>query len=141
MRDKKVDFVKGILILCVVIGHSNIDQRIIDIIFWFHMPCFFMISGYLAKKTENETLPVFCIRNAKNLLIPYFFFFIIESICYRDFTLERVVKILYGGKRIGGVFWFITVLLIAKCVDHILAKHINKDWMWAITCFLLYILR
>ena len=42
-----IDQAKGIGILLVVIGHMNIPQDLSKIIFSFHMPLFFFISGYL----------------------------------------------------------------------------------------------
>ena len=52
-RDKSIDIMKGILIFFVIIGHyPSINERIQSIIYWFHMPLFFMISGYLFKKKK-----------------------------------------------------------------------------------------
>lgn len=49
MRIRWIDIFKRILISFVVLGHSNIDYDIIKIIYSFHMPVFFMVSGYLLK--------------------------------------------------------------------------------------------
>lgn len=46
MRDLSFDICKGLLIMCVVIGHL-MDGLLHDIVFLFHMPCFFMITGML----------------------------------------------------------------------------------------------
>lgn len=41
-RDIRIDILKGLLIIFVVIGHSpNINIYVKDIIYWFHMPLFF----------------------------------------------------------------------------------------------------
>lgn len=48
-RKPEFDILKGILIIFVVIGHSSIHIPYINF-FWFHMPAFFMITGYLTKK-------------------------------------------------------------------------------------------
>lgn len=40
-----LDIAKGILIILVVIGHSNYSYT--QYIYWFHMPAFFIISGVL----------------------------------------------------------------------------------------------
>lgn len=39
------DIAKGIGIIAVLLGHSKIG---VDIIYTFHMPLFFVISGYFA---------------------------------------------------------------------------------------------
>lgn len=57
-RDARIDNVRGMLIILVVIGHFLLpllwsDTRLIDgivyLIYVFHMPCFVMLSGYYAK--------------------------------------------------------------------------------------------
>ena len=42
-----MDIMKSFLIICVVIGHTYIEWT--KYIYWFHMPVFFMISGYFLK--------------------------------------------------------------------------------------------
>ena len=49
-RNIELDILKGIMIIFVVIGHTSIKIPFFDI-YWFHMPAFFLISGYLAKKS------------------------------------------------------------------------------------------
>ena len=48
-RNIELDILKGIMMIFVVIGHTNITIPYFDV-YWFHMPAFFLISGYLAKK-------------------------------------------------------------------------------------------
>ena len=63
MREEWVDNIKGMAILLVVIGHvidgfelngiygsAKYAWNTIDLIYSFHMPLFFMISGYLYRK-------------------------------------------------------------------------------------------
>ena len=55
-RLESIDRMKGIAILLVIIGHiiqfNNIDggtnNKIFNIIYSFHMPLFFILSGYVA---------------------------------------------------------------------------------------------
>ena len=48
-RNIELDILRGLLIIFVVIGHTNIKIPYLDV-FWFHMPAFFLISGYLTKQ-------------------------------------------------------------------------------------------
>ena len=48
-RNKIIDVFRGILILMVVLGHSGCTS-LHDIVFLFHMPLFFVLSGFLIKK-------------------------------------------------------------------------------------------
>lgn len=63
-----MDISKGIGILCVILGHMGITS-VNKIVFSFHMPLFFVISGYFLsdKMSPKEVL----IKRSKQLLKPY----------------------------------------------------------------------
>ncbi|WEE36950.1 acyltransferase family protein [Lactiplantibacillus paraplantarum] len=70
-RIEWIDIAKGIAILAVVIGHTlgpYNGQFFGSLIFAFHMPIFFMLSGYLyhPRSAQQE-----CQRGVINLLLPY----------------------------------------------------------------------
>lgn len=70
MEAKRIDYfdiAKGISMLCVIIGHLSVS-KINMIVFTFHMPLFFIISGYFTKKQGNKALAV---KKFKQLLVPY----------------------------------------------------------------------
>ena len=53
-RDRRIDLLRAIATICVVIGHiiqfrvKDVDSNLIfRLIYSFHMPLFFFISGYL----------------------------------------------------------------------------------------------
>lgn len=70
-RIEWIDIAKGIAILAVVVGHTlgpYNGQFFGSLIFAFHMPIFFMLSGYL----YHPRPPIQeCRRGAVNLLLPY----------------------------------------------------------------------
>ena len=49
-----LDKAKGILIILVVIGHIWQSGPVFNIIYAFHMPAFFFISGLFSKKTVSS---------------------------------------------------------------------------------------
>lgn len=60
-RDERIDNVKGVLIILVVIGHfllpvatTRFTTNSLYLIYTFHMPCFIFVSGYLAKGVYRE---------------------------------------------------------------------------------------
>lgn len=65
-----MDIAKGFGILCVIAGHMG-NETINRFVFSFHMPLFFIISGYFLsqKNTAKEVLGKRC----KQLLPPYIF--------------------------------------------------------------------
>jgi len=74
MRNTTVDIAKGIGILLVVFGHSWIvlheKGELFRIVFSFHMPLFFFLSGVFFKKSES--LSSLLRSKADSLLKPYF---------------------------------------------------------------------
>ncbi len=76
-RLRHVDIAKGIAILLVVFGHNCIalqsaDERgkLFEVIYSFHMPLFFFISGVFFKPKLG--LKYFAVRKTHSLLKPYF---------------------------------------------------------------------
>ena len=65
-RDLYLDGLKGVGIILMIIGHVMSPIR--DLIFSFHMPLFFFISGYLYKDRDAKDI---LLRNAKKVLLPY----------------------------------------------------------------------
>ncbi len=143
-REEWIDIIKGILIICVVLGHSNIDYS--DIIFWFHMPLFFIINGYLWKKQEIE-FNVFVRKKVKRLLIPWLFYFIcldfIPMVLIERLSIQRIIyrclSFFWGGKIYQGVYWFLPVLLVSSCFVFILEKYFNER-IEVLTCIGMYLL-
>lgn len=74
-RDINIDVAKGIGFICVVFGHLIPTKHVMSMfIFSFHMPLFFIISGYLMSSifTREKYL-----RKVIALFLNYFFFSLI----------------------------------------------------------------
>lgn len=71
MRNDLYDIEKGILIVLVVIGHTvNTNSIIHNLIFSFHMPVFFMLTGLLSHwNCEHKE---FLIKRIRAYVVPYF---------------------------------------------------------------------
>lgn len=77
-----IDWAKAILIYLMVVGHCNPSPWQGTLIYAFHMPAFFMISGYLYH--EHHWL-----KTVKTFLIPIFFFSIIN---FMIFSIPKFIK-------------------------------------------------
>ena len=77
-----VDIAKGIGIFLMVMGHSGIPRFMHDWIYSFHMPFFFILSGFFftaGKYAFGELVS----RRARTILLPYVVFtVIIDTIRY-----------------------------------------------------------
>ncbi len=62
-RDSRIDTLKGLLIILVILGHvittmdniSTINHSIMGLIYIFHMPLFILLSGYLTKPPQEQS--------------------------------------------------------------------------------------
>jgi len=129
MTDKRstwIDILRALLIITVVIGHSNVDARMIQIIFWFHMPLFFVLSGYLLHMPQKDRWQMWGIKKAIRLLIPCLSFFILCSLADGNLNFSSFACFVMGGKRQAGVYWFATVLFLAEIVVATIELYISS---------------
>ena len=71
-RIVEIDLLKGFGIVLMIMGHIGFGKAFDTWIHSFHMPIFFVISGFLWKK-RNISFKDFFKRKASSLLIPYCF--------------------------------------------------------------------
>lgn len=63
-----IDIARGIAIICIVLGHLG-NATINKIVFTFHVPIFFFITGYFT--TDKLPIKNFIHNKFKTLIIPY----------------------------------------------------------------------
>ena len=121
-----LDNLKGFAILMVILGHC-VQYRIAGyeynlifrIVYSFHMPLFFMISGYLSHKSSPSIISIIR-KRAYQLLIPYFCFGIYK--CLSDglplYTLFTDV---------GNFLWFLWALFFINSIVVLLDCHFGTQ--------------
>lgn len=134
---------KGIAILCVMVGHAKgYPAWIGSFIYSFHMPIFFIVSGYFAKTYEEYagTNWNFIRKNAKQLLLPYAIVAIlsclyplVQACYYGDMSLvtHKVISFLLALDYVyeGTMFdvcvapiWFLLALFWARLFFYWLSR-------------------
>ncbi len=68
-RMEFVDVAKGFAMICIVLGHMGISW-INRFVFTFHVPVFFLVSGYFI--FAEEKLSSFIVKKLRTLIVPYF---------------------------------------------------------------------
>jgi polysaccharide biosynthesis protein PslL len=153
-RNKIIDVVKGIGILLVVFGHNWItlhgDREIFRVIFSFHMPLFFFLSGIFLK--ESTPFRVFLKSRTDTLLKPYFVVLaalgtiqLLWAIIKSSVTTQKLyyfVGLVYGtGKTISWApFWFLPHLFISSFFALIVLTIIKRRaWITFISIIMLSI--
>lgn len=127
-----IDQAKGIGILLVVIGHMNIPQELSKIIFSFHMPLFFFISGYLynEKKYSVNFKAVFFSKS--NTLLWPFITFSIYYLILSVFTNKNsiihyfdYVDFFKGNRSLNTPLWFLTALFSTEIIFSQIIRFFN----------------
>lgn len=141
------DILKSILIISVVIGHvlTN-DNDMKTIIFWFHMPVFFMISGFFLKNVNDINVfktREYYIDKIKKYVIPFLSYCIVCYIIFPDESIfKHIVRVLYAGNHnvVSATYpyWFINILFIALIVYNYISSKCNF-WYKFLIISLLYI--
>jgi acyltransferase len=77
-----LDAAKGLGILLVMLGHTDIPSQLKTYIYTFHMPLFFFLSGYLFTLKKFPNLKVFLSKRTKSLVLPYLCFSLVAYIWF-----------------------------------------------------------
>lgn len=69
-----IDVARGFVIILMLIGHANAPDPLVKAIFGFHMPFFFILSGFLYNKAKWSELGFkkFTVSKFKAYIVPYF---------------------------------------------------------------------
>ena len=78
-RKSYLDVARGICMICIILGHLG-DPLINRFVFTFHLPVFFLITGYFFN--ANDSFKNLLKSKARRLLVPYFFACICILISY-----------------------------------------------------------
>ena len=68
-RSRTVDIARGIAMIAIVIGHLGVHD-INRVVFTFHLPIFFIITGYYLK--TDESFKAVVKKRFRTLIVPYF---------------------------------------------------------------------
>ncbi len=133
VRYNWIDWSKSIAIFLVIWGHVPMQSETHTIIYSFHMPLFFLISGYLynPKGTIKEEL----YKDLKTLLLPYLiyqfifypYWFVRELIVphqvinIHNSIIQPLIQSL-SSDPINGPTWFIYCLFMIKIYSYTIQK-------------------
>lgn len=141
-HNKQVSIAKGIAILLMVIGHSGCPEVLGRFIYYFHMPLFFFVSGFLFKDYYLVNKKEFIWKRFKGLLIPFFKWSVIflvlhnvfyawhfydESYSYSEFGYQlKQIFTLCGTEQLLGGYWFLIESFLS-CIIALLLLHLGLN--------------
>ena len=128
-RDYSFDFIKGFLIILVVLGHSIYSyygneswyNPIFNIIYTFHMPLFIFVSGYFFQSCMRRSFPELVKHRFKRLLLPTMIYTSILLLMFGvsvNFKLNSLWEI-YGILR---TYWYLICLFVLTILYYIFLK-------------------
>lgn len=140
-----IDIAKGITILTVIWGHSlPVDSLPRNIIFSFHMPLFFILSGFTLKQaTDMKDLVARTKKDLMRLIVPVVLITITVAILnvfiYGASVSTEINNIFYKlywangvpfavGLPCLGMPWFLVALFISRLLLRILSLLFKQDF-------------
>jgi fucose 4-O-acetylase-like acetyltransferase len=143
-----IDVARGIGIIAVVAGHVWTRGPVRDAVYSFHMPLFFLLSGFLSRPQPPGR---FAVRQLESQMRPYAAFlillvatdWIIEPLKGNQPIFNRwpkdVLPLLLGGSWLRGpftIFWFVPCLMMARIMFNTLLvrwpEPLDRKWLIAI---------
>jgi len=134
-----IDVCRGIGILLVMYGHVLSSDKNRFLIYSFHMPLFFFLSGWVFKYNRAEKMKNFIIKNIKQIIIPYFIFalatFTIWIIFLHPDSNANILAELGGILRGNGHYpnlefnsplWFLPCLFSVKIIYAFVTHFVHK---------------
>ena len=128
-RDLSLDFMKGVLIYLVVLGHVIAKYAepgwAYTIIHTFHMPLFFFISGYLMVPSLKRPFKEFASRKFDRILLPALMWSLVFFLLKLPSHLDPLTKVIKSFMDI----WFLYVLFYLFIVTYPMAKS-KHPYLW-----------
>lgn len=114
-RDNRIDSIKGLLIILVILGHliialdnyNFINHCVMGLIYIFHMPLFILISGYVTKHPESQQ-PRDMWKTVGNIMVTLIIFQFITSL--RIYLYHGDVLTSLKGFPFG-ILWYLFSLI------------------------------
>lgn len=152
---KRVEFIdaaKGLAICLMVFGHSGFVGMPHDVIYTFHMPLFFILSGLFMGRKEIRIMDSIK-ANSRSLLLPYSFMYLMTipfglafiaikcgiPLTIADCLVKPIIGMVYGIDHLLGGFyfftngplWFLLALFLSRVffdVVHNLSEGLKAKW-------------
>lgn len=135
-RDLTLDVAKGLCIILMVVGHVSYFQSLNHLIYTFHMPCFFFISGWLLKEAHIKHLGIGIKKKLLGLYWPFIKWLLIFNVLHNSFITLGIITpppytlsdlstkvghtlMMNVSETLLGSFWFLKALLTISLISMI----------------------
>ena len=142
MRKYRLDYIdiaKGLGMLAIVWGHIMLDGWSCKMVYGFHIPLFFMLSGMCFNQNKYSTVGEFIKRRVRTLLVPYVVFSLVTWMVYvvgvlllHNDTMENCWYYLLqtvlaqgsdGYLKHNVALWFVPCLFVVNVLYFLISKY------------------
>lgn len=138
-----LDAAKGIGVILVVLGHCVVKTNYLHkIIFSFHMPLFFLLSGYCFDIKKYGTFREVLLKRGRALLVPYIKFALVGLVITllisewrQGLTLKGIVTDVYQGYpatvHVTSIWYLISlyVISLAYYIMDVISKKLGRKYV------------
>ena len=141
MGRKRIDYIdiaKGLGMLAIIWGHIMLSGWSCKMVYGFHIPVFFMLSGMCFNQKKYNTFGELIVRRIKTLLVPYVIFSVVTWLVYVAGVLvlhyDTITNCWYymlqtalaqgsdGYLRHNVALWFVTCLFVVDILYYFISK-------------------
>ena len=140
-----LDITKFIAISLMVWLHAGVPYAVDSFVHVFHMPVFFIVSGWCFNEAKHTSFGRFLLSRAKMLLVPYLFWAVILYAGWNVFYLltdpsgcvpvaEFVRGLLWANAEISpfaSIQWFLTCMFFSQLISWLVIK-LCRSRSWAV---------
>ncbi|MCI9313672.1 MAG: acyltransferase [Lachnospiraceae bacterium] len=158
-KSSEVNILRGIAFCLVLLGHSFPDAGFgyinsytefsREYIYSFHMPLFFIISGFCMESllsSRQTDIKKEVVKRSKRLLIPYLFYsyiVIIPKLMFNSYMHNEIKKTVVWeillGKSSSTTLWYLWNLFMINVFFLLISRITSKKWIWLLAGLILYI--
>lgn len=150
-RKNVIDILKGIGIFLMVFDHVGWGSVIHTYIQSFHMPLFFIVSGYL---WHEKPLTICVKKRIQKLLVPYILyglFYLIPwklwnqfGLVYSDYRESILAVLFFPNNNVGmsmvSPLWFLICMFWTDILYSLVNKIVNRKWIKCIVIAIIAII-
>ena len=132
-----VDFMKALGMLTIIWGHIMLSGITNSMVYAFHIPLFFFLSGLMFRSSKYPSFVGFIKNRVHSLLIPYVVFSFLTWCVWAGYSyishaevdsyimplMQTFIAQGSGGFLVHNVpLWFVTCLFVVECLYFFIAK-------------------
>ena len=142
-RIEWVDIARGIAIILVVLGHSQVGRDLFNYLYSFHVPLFFFVAGITFRFDKESDFSSFVKKRFLRLLVPYYTFGMIaiaafylanklgvgalDMFGYSPTLLQMFKSLLYGSGENHALYfyqalWFLPCMFSVCLISYGICK-------------------